>query len=57
MGYDTEAVTVALGCIAASTNNCDDVWVRIGADWAVSRSLVHAAEDETGQQFVDAAKA
>lgn len=37
--YNDEAVAVRAGNIAQWTNDADETWHQIGANWAVSRTL------------------
>lgn len=37
---DIDAMDGLAGCIAQETNDADDAWKQIGANWAVSRHLL-----------------
>jgi len=51
--HDYTDATLMCGHIAHDVTHSEDVWVEIGANWAVSRSLAALAEYETGVEFGD----
>lgn len=40
LAHDLESIDVKAGCLAQETNDAEDTWVQIGANWAVSRHLL-----------------
>ena len=43
------AAAVHAGCIAQSVNDAEDTWQQIGANWAVSRTLLAHFEKEAAR--------
>ena len=46
-----EDATFLEGRLAEETTDANDVWLQIGSNWAVSRTLTALSEKETGHEL------
>lgn len=49
LAHPIKALDGKAGCLAQETNDADDAWKQIGANWAVSRMLLNEFKAESAR--------